>query len=403
MGCMMRRCLSLLAIPLIACSDDAPRTASPLVHDSAGVRIVENRNSMSPTLSWTIEPDLRIGVESGNELLELGEIGDIAVADDGTILVLDWGASVVRSFDHDGNPLSVTGGSGSGPGEFSTLVRRIVLGPDETYWVPDRSNVRVSRFSLDGEFLTSFRLDLVEGEPLEWASTRSGNLLVRRRISSNGWDGLLSLQTTGTVADTVLVFEYEDGQPTPEHLKNVLLSAVPVWNALPNGHIVYGISTEYKLYVLDPTGALTAVYSRAIPPTPISEDERAAFWVRLREIFETSEEGIPPAVIDQALQQIELVDVLPFFARIEPGPEATIWVQRVPTPDQINPRDLNVSSSERWGGRTWDVFDRQGHFMGATELPTGFELKTIWNNEIYGVGETAGGAQQVVRLRVGRE
>jgi hypothetical protein len=199
-----------------------------------------------------------------------------------------------------------------------------------------------------------------------------------------------------------LVFDFEGGQPTPENPKSVLLSAVPVWNALPDGYLVYGISTEYRLYVLDPTGALTALYSRAIPPTPISEDQRAAFWIRWRELFEASEEGIPPAVIDQLLQQLELVDVLPYFARIEPGPEATIWVQRVPAPDQINPLDLNVFSSERWGGRKWDVFNRQGHFMGAAELPSGFELKTIWNDEIYGVGETAGGAQQVVRLRVVR-
>lgn len=154
---------------------------------------------------------------------------------------------------------------------------------------------------------------------------------------------------------------------------------------------------------IDARGTTAAIYTRAIPPTPILEDERAAFWVRARQAFEASEEGLPPAVIDNALQQIELVDVLPYFARIQAGPEATIWVQRVPALDQLDFLDLSVSSSERWGGRIWDVFDREGRFLGATELPSGFDLKTIWNDEIYGVGETEAGAEQVVRLRISQE
>lgn len=38
----MRRCLALLVLPLVACTDSASRNSRALVCDSAGIRIVEN-------------------------------------------------------------------------------------------------------------------------------------------------------------------------------------------------------------------------------------------------------------------------------------------------------------------------------------------------------------------------
>ena len=59
-----------------------------------------------------------IGVADGEYEDMLGEIGDVAAMDDGTLLVMDRKNSEVRVFDYDGSFLGIFGGPGEGPGEF---------------------------------------------------------------------------------------------------------------------------------------------------------------------------------------------------------------------------------------------------------------------------------------------
>jgi len=92
--------------------------------DSAGVRIVENhRPAWEEGRGWTIgaEPLLRLGVVEGDPALQFEGVTGLARLDDGTVIVADGGAQEVRFFDSMGSPLTVIGGKGEGPGEFSGL------------------------------------------------------------------------------------------------------------------------------------------------------------------------------------------------------------------------------------------------------------------------------------------
>ena len=61
---------------------------------------------------------ITIGVADGEYHEMFGEITDLALTGDGTVLVLDYGSSEVRVFDYGGALLASFGGHGEGPGEF---------------------------------------------------------------------------------------------------------------------------------------------------------------------------------------------------------------------------------------------------------------------------------------------
>ena len=81
-------------------------------------------------------------------------IGAIAIQDDG-LWVLDAGQRTVLRFDTSGRLAIAFGRHGNGPGEF---VWPSALRVDSVVTIPDLRQVRVSRFTLDGEHLETRRV-----------------------------------------------------------------------------------------------------------------------------------------------------------------------------------------------------------------------------------------------------
>ena len=76
----------------------------------------------------------------------------VALADDMSIYVSDWGNSRVQVFNSAGEFLHQVGTPGTGSGEM-TNPTGIAIGPEGDLWVMDRGNSRVQRFTRDGTFV----------------------------------------------------------------------------------------------------------------------------------------------------------------------------------------------------------------------------------------------------------
>src|SRR5688500_10610211 len=108
-----------LALSAAAC---ARNDGDVIERDSAGVRLVVN-NATGPgwrgDTPWRVTEDLSIGSVTLGDEYRFGRIGDLAVAPNGNIAVIDQLSGVVRVFDPRGRFIHAVGRPGKGPGELS--------------------------------------------------------------------------------------------------------------------------------------------------------------------------------------------------------------------------------------------------------------------------------------------
>jgi hypothetical protein len=117
---------------------------------------------------------------------------------------------------------------------------------------------------------------------------------------------------------------------------------------------------------------------------------------RVRELMR--ETGMSEEAIAGSFERFAFVppDTLPPIAAVAGGPDGSLWVQRTVPIERMTATP--VLDALLAGGPDWDVFDRQGGFLGAVTLPLGFTLKRIRGYAVYGVQTDEFDAQRVMRL-----
>lgn len=163
----MRRILALLAVSLVACTDNTSRTSTVFVRDSAGVRIVENTTPLwQPGEEWRLglEPLVDLGGGDTEEGQLFRVVGALRLSDD-RIVVANGGADEIRFYGPEGAFLSASGGEGEGPGEFLLLRSLYRLGGDSLL-VGDPLAGRLSLFDAEGAFVRVTRLAPTDGAPM---------------------------------------------------------------------------------------------------------------------------------------------------------------------------------------------------------------------------------------------
>ena len=126
--------LTSVFLATIACADPRDQ-ASPggdstgleaAVRDSADIRIIENpRPPAGSRLDWRVgaEPAVTIGSVDGEDPYLLSRVRGGFIVPDGRIVVVNGGSNELRVFDALGIHVATWGGSGEGPGEFTSLIQ----------------------------------------------------------------------------------------------------------------------------------------------------------------------------------------------------------------------------------------------------------------------------------------
>jgi hypothetical protein len=209
-----RRRVALMAIAaaLAGCSDgrDVANAAWRTEADSTGDTIrVKITGPMPASSIHELEPELRVGAESGTEEETFGSITDVVGTADGGLLVWDTQAKALRRFGADGKFVSRLGTRGSGPGEHGH-VNGIARLPNGGWAIWDADGSRINRYREDGTFI-----DLVRSPLTGWYLTdglradREGRIylwspLTRDSLTNNVTTaGYLGLDNAGTIVDTV--------------------------------------------------------------------------------------------------------------------------------------------------------------------------------------------------------
>ncbi len=363
------------------------------MRDSAGIVVVTN----APTGMWTdetrwgLEEDLRIGTAAGDRAHQFEQVGGVAVDATGAIHVLD--GREIRVFDGEGAHLRSMGRAGEGPGELARP-SAILIGAGDTIFVPDSRNGRVQLYGPRGDPSGSLPIT-GPGIPLAWGMMPDGTLVQELRT-----DRILILtrKDRENAADTLASTPVGEAMVIREGIPQMtLFGAEPMWVVTTDGRLVTGRTSHLRFEVRTASGRLERVVHTPSQRRPFTDAEQGDFRARLADVYADSP---PSPATDRMLRSLEYADHYPTFATLFAGPDESIWVQRAKRVSEMTPLDLEQLDVRAVAAPVFDVFDREGRYLGPLAVPDSFEPLLTVGHHLYGTVRDELGVQYVVRLRV---
>lgn len=323
----------------------------------------------------------------------------LALASDGLLIGDRRGIHFFRIATHEAWTIERVG---DGPGEFRSVSSVGAFGPD-TLAIYDAGLMRLSYFSVDGEFLGSSRITPVspyvnpprDGPPLVlvgsgllWMRTENVHLERPTRAALLWHDIDADTATVLNEWDDVLWRQVGPGFMGHEHVfpPRVLIAVSP------DGRVAMGIMSDYCITVLpldhqpkkicrDWTRTPPGRGVRSPDPQLVPEDQREVL---------------------QALWRVQEVgELLPSFDRIRFSEQGELWVRTVGEElANIHPHILSRRPELGPSHRSWDVFSEEGRLERTILLPAAFDPRVMTSDVVYGFLELPTGEITLARANL---
>jgi hypothetical protein len=360
------------------------------VRDSAGIEIVENFGAplWPEGPGWEFTEDLRIGALDGPPEYQHGRIVGLQVLSDGRIVIVDAMTYNVRFYSPDGVHELTVGRKGEGPGELGDGGHMLFRGPGDTLLVGDGGAGRVHVLAPDGSYLETYSRMPKDGYTGGyWAfGRRTGRItsLHRPLRQSDGtlpdtFDILLERDVHGGIVDTL-------ARLPSRHVLNRAHEGVfrryynANWwhNAWGDDHVI-ARTDRYRFHWHGRDRQLKRIVSMVREPQAMTEEDRELFLWRWDELFR--ERGVPADRWEEIKSGIRFADTYPPYAWFDMGPAGTLLVQRVwPVRELDEEGRKNFVLDQQYvapGSSEWDVFDREGRYLGAVTIPGSEFISTV--------------------------
>lgn len=367
------------------------------LRDSAGIEIVDNFGQAlwRPGEEWRLVEDLTIGMREGPPEYQFGRISSFAELSDGRIAVTDRMASKLRFYSPTGEHLLSIGKQGQGPKEFGQGLLGVLRGAGDTLLVTDYRNQQVHRIAPDGSWQASFSTR-PDGEWFNsgWDTAPSGMIVSRfspvqrpDQPPADTLDFVAVRNLDGTLGDTMGVvptaqsFRFSDGEP-----ERRFYAGRPDIDLRWDGQgLITGRSDTYELVWLDAGGEPERIVRLHREPDPFTPEEQATLMDRFNEMIDGA--GAPPERKEQIRRSIKFEDNYPYYRRFMNGPRGTLWLRRVlpirdMTPEQVEALTFSASVRPAAG---YDVFDRQGRYLGIVEVPYEMPFGLLDGERMFGI------------------
>jgi hypothetical protein len=166
-----------------------------------------------------------------------------------------------------------------------------------------------------------------------------------------------------------------------------------------SGGLVTGRSDSYRLKWYDENGVLERIVSLPRERQPITDGDRSLLMKKIEGLLR--EADLPPAEIAQYKSAVHFEDSYPAWRRFICGVDGTLWVQRLRPVSALSERELEDLGFGRPPATSeWDVFDREGRYLGVMDMPTGEMGFSFAGDRIYGVWEDELDVQYIAAWRI---
>jgi len=322
-----------------------------------GVTIVHNPKKAAKVLgapkSLTLEEDLCIGVESGDEDYMFASLRSVQVDEDEDIIVLDQTYNVIKVFDKNGKHIRTFGKHGQGPGEIQRPTRMYLKGGKDI-GILDISNNRFSYFSKEGECLKETGLG--KQTVIFRAIPDSRGFLYGDTFNMEGnlpKHSILKLDPEFNLVMTVATFE----SPLGTRELNPVREG-PVYQVMAGDRFVWAHTNEYVLHVLDPEGKLIKKINKDYKQIKITEKEKE---IIIKERF--GDEPTPPGF------KIAVPKHYPPMYYLLNDDKGRIYVR--------------TYERDSKGQIKFDVFDQEGRYILSFFHPEEDIVFVIKNDKVY--------------------
>jgi hypothetical protein len=282
---------TLLFFAFVACNadKDSPGGSAGLVtvFDSTADTITARAEGQVPVSALrTMTVDMRIAPTADDTSL-FSEVSEIDVDVANRVWLFDPQSNRLFLFDSTGALVRRIGRQGQGPGEFASGSGLVTL-PDTGAAIWDARNARISFFTANGDFRTSWPVPAGFYTNNGLYIDSSGTLYLRRPVGAErkgdilGRMGLVRLEDGGAFGDSLLPVDLpveretyvaisSDGNSRSassfRHAPNYH------WDWHPSGFFVAGHGGRYEL-VLERRNAKPIVIRRTSTPVPLLPDEK---------------------------------------------------------------------------------------------------------------------------------
>jgi len=331
-----------------------------------GVKVVQNlKEPLYGEIEFELEEDLSIGNEEDENYM-FYDLVKIAINSEVKILVLDAGNCRILKFDRDGNYIQTIGRKGQGPGEFENPWVIHLDAKDQIY-VYDSRRRNIQVFDNDGNFKKVIKLP---SYTFHFGTTKDGNILMLYYSVKKPIRSLILIDSEGDIIKTFGNYTYQPAPSIKRHMLGNPYSHRLYFFPKNIGGGIYGHSSQYKLFVINPSGNLSHIIEMEKPPELITKKDKD----RLIDGYLKRRGQFP---IGEKLSRSEVKRAYifpkfkPFFNDIFIDSKDRIYVR---IPKSFLDKDESTH---------YDLFNKEGYFLYRVKMPHFSFPKLIKNGYIY--------------------
>jgi hypothetical protein len=392
--------LAAAALWAAGCTDAGGAPPVATVRDSAGIRLVENRGQMwTEETAWTVgSPRLEVGGLDVDPEYQIYQVQGATVLSDGRVVVADNGSKELRYYDASGRFLEAVGRRGGGPGEFGNLwsLQRIA-GDSLLIWDP--GNLRFAVHDADGVFARTFKLEMGPSGLARFPGPQRSTAFRDGSFLGVEWMGGRFAAPTGVYRDTIRYFLFD---PTGRDMGPVAAFPFMEWfisgeqTRMMNGQMMrvslpvlfgaeFNLASDNSTFWMGDGGPTLSRFDRDgrllqrirrtdLERTPVTGALRArAIESRVAEAEARGDDETALNQYRRRLQDVPARDTVPAYQEILVDGLSNLWVKH------------HAGLQEPAAPSAWDVFEADGRFLGAVELPPHFEPFEIGEDYILGI------------------